>query len=96
MKDTKSTKNFKNKPRKFSDLSYKVIGCALEVHRVLGTGLLESAYQRCLAHEFDSRGIAYKADYPLTTYIKLLNAKEGLLINFNALRLKSGPKRLVI
>ncbi len=29
----------------------KVIGCAIEVHRVLGTGLLESTYQQCLARE---------------------------------------------
>jgi len=29
----------------------KVIGCAIEVHRVLGAGLLESTYQQCLAHE---------------------------------------------
>ena len=109
----------------------------MEVHRVLGPGLLESAYQRCLAHEFDGRGIAYKAEYPLPvsykaidldcgyrldflvedtiilepksvekllpiheaqlmTYMKLLRVKEGLLINFNTLRLKSGLKRFVL
>ncbi len=35
----------------FSELSHKVIGCAIEVHSVLGPGLLESTYEQCLAHE---------------------------------------------
>lgn len=34
-----------------NELTKKVIGCAIEVHRVLGPGLLESTYQQCLAHE---------------------------------------------
>ncbi len=36
----------------FDALSNRVIGCALEVHRNLGPGLLESTYEQCLAHEF--------------------------------------------
>jgi len=43
----------------FDKLSGKVIGCALEVHRALGPGLLESAYQRCLAHELSLAGIPF-------------------------------------
>ena len=35
----------------------QVIGCAIEAHRVLGPGLLESAYQQCLAHELHLNGI---------------------------------------
>jgi len=35
----------------------KVIGCAIEVHRVLGPGLLESTYQQCLARELHLNGI---------------------------------------
>jgi GxxExxY protein len=35
----------------FDDLSNKVIGCAIEVHRNLGPGLLESTYEQCLAYE---------------------------------------------
>lgn len=34
-----------------NDLSYKIIGCAIEVHRHLGPGLLESAYEECLFYE---------------------------------------------
>ena len=38
-------------------LSREVIGAAIEVHRVLGPGLLESIYERCLVHELELRGI---------------------------------------
>ncbi len=38
-------------------LSREVIGAAIEVHRVMGPGLLESIYERCLLHELELRGI---------------------------------------
>jgi hypothetical protein len=38
-------------------LSNQVIGCAIEVHRELGPGLLESTYEQCLAHELTLSGI---------------------------------------
>jgi GxxExxY protein len=41
-------------------LSEKVIGAAIEVHRLLGPGLLESAYENCLCHELFLRGIHFK------------------------------------
>ena len=41
------------------NLTSQIISAAIEVHRTLGPGLLESAYQQCLCHEFDLRGIAY-------------------------------------
>ena len=44
---------------KFDSLSNRVIGCAIEVHRELGTGLLESAYEQCLAHELKLGGIQF-------------------------------------
>ena len=44
----------------FDDLSGKVIGCAIEVHRELGPGLLESAYEQCLAHELGLKGIPFQ------------------------------------
>jgi GxxExxY protein len=39
------------------DLTERIIGAAIEVHKALGPGLLESAYQTCLAHEFALRGL---------------------------------------
>ncbi|HRG69945.1 MAG TPA: GxxExxY protein [Saprospiraceae bacterium] len=47
------TKKFLN------DLSYQVIGCAIEVHKTLGPGLLESVYEKCLLKEFRLNGIDY-------------------------------------
>jgi GxxExxY protein len=44
----------------FNDLSNRVIGCAIEVHRHLGPGLLESAYERCMAYELTCRNIAFQ------------------------------------
>ena len=43
----------------FDELSNKVIGCALEVHKQLGPGLLESAYERCLSYELICAGIRH-------------------------------------
>ena len=50
------------------ELSDQVIGAAIEIHRQLGPGLLESAYQACLAHELSLRGILFvsQLDLPLT------------------------------
>jgi GxxExxY protein len=44
----------------FDYLSKQVIGCALEVHRVLGPGLLESTYEQCLARELSLASIPFK------------------------------------
>jgi len=48
----------------FDELSNMVIGCALEVHRELGPGLLESTYEQCLAHELALAGIRFKLQHP--------------------------------
>ena len=55
---------------KFSELSNKVIGCAIEVHRVLGPGLLESTYEQCLAHELMLNDIDFKLQHPLPVIYK--------------------------
>ncbi len=54
----------------FDDLSNKVIGCALEVHRHLGPGLLESAYAQCLAHELSTAGIPFELERPIPVSYK--------------------------
>ena len=41
-------------------LTGQVIGAAIEVHKILGPGLLESAYEECLCHELELRGIPYE------------------------------------
>ena len=54
----------------FDPLSNKVIGCAIEVHRELGPGLLESTYQACLAHELSRAGIAFVLQEPMPVAYK--------------------------
>ena len=49
----------KNTKMEFDDLSNRAIGCAIEVHRHLGPGRLESAYEPCLAHELSRHKIAF-------------------------------------
>jgi GxxExxY protein len=46
-------------------LSYDIVGAAIEVHRRLGPGLLESAYEPCLAREFLFRSIQFERQVPL-------------------------------
>ncbi|NOU35371.1 MAG: GxxExxY protein [Kiritimatiellaceae bacterium] len=43
-----------------NELSKEIIGAAIEVHRVLGSGLLESAYEEALCYELELRGISYE------------------------------------
>lgn len=50
--------------------SGRVIACALEVHKALGPGLLESTYQQCLAHELSLHNIAFKLESPLPVNYK--------------------------
>lgn len=112
-----------------------IIGAAIEVHRQLGPGLLESTYEMCLSREFDLKKIKYERQrsFPviyknvtidsgyridfiveneiiveiksveslasvctaqLLTYLRLLNRRTGLLLNFNVPVLKDGIKRL--
>ncbi|MBC7861380.1 MAG: GxxExxY protein [Bacteroidia bacterium] len=118
-------------------LTYRVVGAAIEVHKILGPGLLESVYHKCLKQEFFLRGIPYSSnqyvgvDYKgieldtelrcdlfvdsilavelkavdtvipvheaqILTYMKLLKAPKGILINFNSYNLfKDGQKTYV-
>ena len=51
-------------------LTGRVIGCAIEVHRTLGPGLLESTYEQCLARELDPQGIAFQIQLPNTCSVQ--------------------------
>jgi GxxExxY protein len=116
-------------------ITESIIGSAIEVHKSLGPGLLESTYLACLSYELSKKQpdvkkqlglplvykeidleIGYRLDLlvedkvvieiksveclsdvhiaQVLTYLKLSNAKVGLLINFNVSRLTDGIKRL--
>ena len=51
-------------------LSEKIIGLAIEVHRQLGPGLLESAYEECLAYELGRSDVSYRRQVPLPVVYK--------------------------
>ncbi len=119
-----------------NQLTERVIGAAIEVHRHLGPGLLESSYHKCLCHELDLRRIAHVSQLPLPieykgvrlslgyvvdllvegsvvvelkavekldsihraqimTYMRLLRAPAGLLMNFNVPILPKGIRRIL-
>jgi GxxExxY protein len=52
------------------ELTHSIIGAAIEVHKVLGPGLLESAYEECLCYELRLRGIAYTRQIDLPVVYK--------------------------
>src|ERR1700741_5456833 len=58
-------------------LSYEIIGAALEVHRMLGPGLLESSYRKCLCRELAFRHIPYQNEWPLPLNYKGLKLDAG-------------------
>jgi len=54
----------------FDELSRRVIGCAIEVHRTLGPGLLESTYRQCLAYELSRAGLSFQMELALPVRYK--------------------------
>jgi len=48
-----------------TDLTYRITGAAIEVHKRLGPGLLESVYHKCLEKEFELRGIKFVSEYKI-------------------------------
>lgn len=65
-----------------NDLTHEIIGAAIEVHRSLGPGLLESAYEECLAREFTIRGISFERQKPLPVIYKEVRVEAGYRVDF--------------
>lgn len=59
----------------------RVIGCAIEVHRALGPGLLESTYQQCLAHELHLKGVPFRLEHPMPVAYKGVRLDCGYRID---------------
>ncbi|MBS0590164.1 MAG: GxxExxY protein [Proteobacteria bacterium] len=64
----------------FDPLSNQVIACAIEVHRTLGPGLLESVYRKCLEHELRLAGLRFDVERPVAISYK------GMLVDSANLR----------
>lgn len=62
-------------------LSDVAIGAAIEVHRHLGPGLLESSYHACLCHELELRGVAYDSQIALPVQYKGIKLSKGYIID---------------
>lgn len=132
-------KNWGNKeqPPEINRITGEIVSSAVAVHSELGPGLLESAYEACLAHELLKRGFKVERQVPFTfeydktlmdvgyrvdllvdgqvivevkaverlmnlhlaqvmTYLKLSKRRVGLLLNFNALTMKNGIRRVAL
>ncbi len=65
-----------------NELTNQIIGSAIDVHRVLGPDLLESAYEECLAHELSERGIPFDRQKPLPVIYRGLKLECGYRADF--------------
>jgi GxxExxY protein len=68
--------------RRLNEVTNAIIGAAIEVHKKLGPGLLESAYQECLAREFTLRSINFEKEKPLPVEYKGVRLECGYRLDF--------------
>ena len=64
-----------------TDLSYKITGCAIQVHKELGPGLLESVYEKCLKHELELKGFNVKQQMTVPVSYKGLKIDADLRLD---------------
>ncbi|HNQ56635.1 MAG: GxxExxY protein [Rhodocyclaceae bacterium] len=69
--------NHKDTETQRDALTEQIIGAAIEVHRALGPGLLESAYQECLCVELGLRGMCFRSQVELPVFYKERRADTG-------------------
>jgi GxxExxY protein len=68
--------------KKLNELSQRVIGLCIEVHRILGSGLLESAYEIALAHELSLAGISFQRQIDQPVIYKEVRLDCGYRLDF--------------
>ena len=64
-----------------NEISKKIIGCAIEVHKQLEPGLLESAYQECLYYELKQSGLHVQKEKPMPIVYKEIKLDHGYRID---------------
>ena len=62
---------------RINSLTERIIGCAIEVHKAIGPGLLESAYEECLCFELTESGLRFQRQVPLPVRYKSVNLDCG-------------------
>ncbi len=65
-----------------NEISERIIGCAIEVHKALGPGLLESVYQECLASDFKAQGLRFEKQKPVPLVYREVKLDCGYRIDF--------------
>lgn len=65
-----------------TDLTYKVNGACIEVHKILGPGLLESVYHKCLAEELQLRNIRFETELKIPVIYKGKELKCDFFVIF--------------
>jgi GxxExxY protein len=75
------TQNGPNMSDEINQLTQKIIGAAIEVHRHLGPGLLESTYRKCLCQELTLRGIPFQRELELPLEYKGIHLEGGYRLN---------------
>lgn len=66
---------------RINHLTGQVIGAAIEVHKALGPGLLESSYEKCLCRELGLRGVSYVRQHPLPLEYKGLKLEQSYRVD---------------
>ncbi len=64
------------------ELTETVIGCAIEVHRTLGAGLLENTYEKCLAYELSIKNVPFIVQAPIAIQYKDIKLECGYRLDF--------------
>jgi len=64
-----------------NEITQKIIGCAIQVHKCLGPGLLESAYEECLSYELIKNGLNIKRQQPTPVVYKEIKLECGYRID---------------
>lgn len=68
--------------KRLKELTYEVTGAAIEVHKELGPGLLESVYHRCMKHELNLRGVSYRSEVLVCSNYKGIALEAELRCDF--------------
>lgn len=66
---------------KYEDVTHKIIGCAMDVHKILGPGLLESAYEACLVYELVNKNLHVERQIPVPVIYKEIKLECGYRID---------------